>query len=285
MSAHGVSDSLASTQWVADHLDDPGVGLIEVAWGDGEYETGHIPGAVAWDFGEDVRPDPDEFIDQIGVESLLSRTGMTPETTIVVYDRFRNLLAAYVFWLLKVYGHRDVRLIDGDSRKWLEEGRPTTSEVPAITTTEYQAGEPKLSLRAQHEDVLRSIGQPDHLFVDARAAEMYSGIDKAGAAHGGHIPGAVNLAAYLETSPDGSEGWRVPTVESDGTFKSTEELRLLFESMGITPDKNIITYCKAGGLSSLAWFVLTQLLGYPNVREYNRSWDEWGNLEGAPIEP
>ncbi|MEE8375345.1 MAG: sulfurtransferase [Acidimicrobiia bacterium] len=284
MSTRAHPKSLVKTQWVADHLDDPHIGLIEVVW-NGEYESGHIPRAVAWDFGKDIRPAPDDFIDRVGLEALLSRSGITPEMTIVVYDRHQNLVAAYVFWLLKIYGHKDVRLLDGDGQKWLQENRPTTSQIPAITAAKYQAREPNWSLRAEHNDVLGSIGQPNHLLVDTRPAEMYSGLDKAGAARGGHIPGAVNLAARRETNPDGSNAWRVPTVRPDGTFKSTEDLEVLFESMGITPDKNIITYCKGGGLSSHAWFVLTQLLGYPSVREYNRSWDEWGNLEGAPIEP
>ena len=205
--------------------------------------------------------------------------------TIVLYDRWHNLLAAFAFWLFKIYGLQDVRLLDGDGQNWQQENRLTTSQVPAITAATYQAQEPNWSLRIEHDDVLRSIGQVNQLLVDARSAEMYSGHDKAGAARGGHIPGAVNLAARQETNPDGSTAWRIPTVQPDGTFKSVEELRVLFEGLGITPDKDIITYCVGGGVSSHAWFVHTQLLGYGSVREYDRSWAEWGNLEDVPIEP
>jgi thiosulfate/3-mercaptopyruvate sulfurtransferase len=286
MSNHVLPESLVNTQWVADHLDDPDIRLIHVVWNtDPSYER-HIPGAVAWDFAKNLHDRAgDDLIDRVGLEALLSRSGITLEMTIVLYDRFANLLAAFAFWLLKIYGHNDVRLIDGNGQKWLQEKRLTTSQVPAITAAKYQAREPNWSLRAEHDDVLRSIGQDNHLLVDARPAEMYSGLDKAGTARGGHIPGAVNLAALRETRPDGSNAYRVPTVRPDGTFKSVGDLEVLFESLGITPDKNIITYCLRGGLSSHAWFVLTQLLGYRNVREYDRSWDEWGNLEGAPIEP
>ncbi|MFQ5944390.1 MAG: sulfurtransferase [Anaerolineales bacterium] len=292
MSNHVFPESLVNTQWVADHIDDPHIRLIDVvrgtdpATGFPAYEGGHIPGAVAWDFTKDFQdPARDDVIDQVGLEALLSRSGITQEMTIVLYDRYHNLLAAYAFWLLKIYGHKDVRLIDGDGQKWLQENRPTTSQVPSITAATYQAREANWILRAGHDDVLRSIGQVNQLLVDARSAEKYIGLDKSGTARGGHIPGAINLAARQETNPDGSNAWRVPTVQPDGMFKSAGELEVLFESLGITPDKDIITYCEIGGLSSHAWFVLTQLLGYGSVREYDRSWAEWGNLEGAPIEP
>jgi thiosulfate/3-mercaptopyruvate sulfurtransferase len=292
MSSYAHSEVLVSTQWVADHLNDPQVRLVEVVWGKSPsfgtpaYENGHIPGAVAWDFENDIQdPVRRDILDKGGLEALLSRSGITPETIVVVYSGLSNLLATYVFWQLKIYDHKNIRLLDGDRQKWLDEHRPMTSEVPQVAPAMYQAQEANWSLRANRDDVLQSIGKSGQLLVDARSAEMYSGLDKAGTAHGGHIPGAVNIAARRETNPDGSfKAWRVPTVQPDGTFKSAAELRALCDSLGITSDKEIITYCVRGGLSTHAWFVLTQLLGYTNVREYDRSWAEWGDLEGFPIE-
>jgi thiosulfate/3-mercaptopyruvate sulfurtransferase len=286
-------ETLANTQWVAEHLNDPQIRLVEILLGGASpsfgmpaYESGHIPGAVAWDFQKDLQdPARGDILDKTGLEALLSKSGITPETTVVVYSGRENILATYAFWQLKIYGHKPVRLLDGDRQKWLDENRPTTSEIPLIAPTGYHAQEPDWDLRADRDDVLRYIGKGDHLLVDARTAEMYSGRDKARAQRGGHIPGAVNLAAYPETNSDGTvKAFHVPTVQPDGTFKSAGELRALCDTLGIAADKKIITYCVGGGLSTHAWFVLTQLLGFPHVREYDRSWAEWGNLKGVPIE-
>lgn len=292
MSNYAHPEALVSTQWVADHLDDPNVRLVEGVWRNSTlysmlaYEKGHIPGAMAWDFAEDIQdPDRDDILDKEGMEALLSRLGITPETIIVVYSGGSNLIAAYAFWQLKISGHRNTRLLDGARQKWLDEERPTSSEVPLIEPTIYQAQDPNWSLRADKDDVLQSIGQEGHLSVDTRPIEMYNGLDNAGAAHAGHIPGAVNLAAQKDINEDGSlNNWLLPTVNPDGTFKSAAELQTIVESLGITSDQEIITYCVGGGLSSHAWFVLTQLLGFPNVHEYDRSWREWGNVDGVPIE-
>lgn len=284
--------SLASTQWVAHHFGDPSLRLIEAVWGDSPsfgmpaYESGHIPGAVAWDFQQDLQdPARGDILDKMGLEALLSRSGITPETTIIVYSGLSNMLATYAFWQLKIFGHKPARLLDGGRQMWLDENHPTTSEVPLVAPTEYHAQEPDWDLRANRDDVLRYIGRGDNLLVDARPAEMYSGLDKAGTQRGGHIPGAVNLAAYRETNPDGVfKVWRIPTLRPDGTFKSAGELRELCDTLGISADRKVVTYCVRGGLSTHAWFVLTQLLGFPNVQEYDRSWAEWGNQEGLPIE-
>jgi len=292
MSGYVHPESLVNTQWLAGHLDDPSVRLVEVVWGNSDewgapaYRAGHIPGAVAWDFGSDLQdPARNDLVGKADLEALLARSGVTPATTVVLYSGLSNLLATFAFWLLKLYGHQDVRLLDGDRSKWLAEGRPLSDQTPAMAPTIYRAQEPDERLRAHRDDVLRAIGQPGHLLVDARSAKMFSGADTAGTAQGGHIPGAVNLAALRETYPDGSfKAWRVPTVREDGTFRSATELRSLVDGPGITPDKTIITYCVRGGLSTHAWFVLTQLLGYPDVREYDRSWAEWGNLADVPIE-
>jgi thiosulfate/3-mercaptopyruvate sulfurtransferase len=230
-------------------------------------------------------PARNDIADQAGLEALLSRSGITTDTTVVVYSGLSNLLATFAFWLLKVYGHQDVRLVDGDRQKWLADGRPLSGATQIIAATVYQAQPYDERLRARRAEVLHAVGQPGCLLVDARSVEMFSGVDPAGTARGGRIPGAVNLAARWGASPDGSfNTWRVPTVGQDGTFKPASELRALFENLGVTPDKAIITYCVRGGLSTHAWFVLTQLLGYRDVREYERSWVEWGNAAELPIE-
>ena len=292
MSSEPYSQVLASTQWLAEHLNDPHLKLVEVVWGASPsfgmsaYESGHIPGALVWDFEKDLHdPIRKDILDKQGLEALLSRSGIMPEKTIVVYSGLSNLLAAFAFWELKIYGHKHIRLLDGNRQKWIDDGRPMTGDSPQIVPAIYHAQEPDWSLRANRDDLLQSIAKAGHLIVDARSAEMYSGLDKAGSAHGGHIPGAVNLAARRGTNPDGSfNAWHLPTVQPDGTFKPVAELRALCKSLGITSDKEIITYCVRGGLSTHAWFTLTQILGFPHVREYDRSWAEWGNLEGVPIE-
>jgi thiosulfate/3-mercaptopyruvate sulfurtransferase len=293
MSDYTHLESLVNTQWVADHLRDSQVRLVEVVWGASPvfgkpaYDSKHIPGAVAWDLEKDLQDAArQDVIDKASLEALFTKSSITPTMTIILYSGLNNLLATYAFWLLKFFGHRNVQLLDGDRQKWLDEDRQTSNQAPVVIPTRYQAQEPNWSLRASREDVLISIGKADCLLVDARSADMFSGLDKTGATRGGHIPGAVNLAALRETNPDGSfKGWRVPTVQPDGTFKSAAELQALFEDLGITPDKEIITYCVRGGLSTHAWFVLTQLLSYQIVREYDRSWGEWGNLGETPIEP
>ena len=285
-------ESLVSTAWLADRLDTSHAIVVEIVWGDSAafgraaYDRGHVPGAVAWDFENDLQdPGRRDIVGTAGIERLLSSSGITATTTIVVYSGLDNLLATYAFWLLKVYRHRDVRLLDGGKALWLAEGRPTTTTAPGVVPAVYRALEPDRDVRADRTDILWVIGREDHSLVDARSAEMYRGQDAAGAARGGHIPGALNLAAVRETHSDGSfKSWRVPTVRPDGTFKAVAALQALCTDLGLLPERTIITYCVRGGLSTHAWFVLTQLLGYPRVREYDRSWAEWGNLAAMPVE-
>ena len=282
--------SLVSTQWVADHLNAPDVRIVEVIWGSQTafgyeaYASGHIPGAVAWDYEVDYGEAQGDVISKNVFEQQLSRSGITPDMTVVLYSSVNNLLATFEFWLMKYYGHQDVRLLDGAREKWLAEKRPLEQTIPAYSPTLYKAKEPDESLRASRADVLQAIGMGGVLLVDARSAEMYRGESHPTTERGGHIPGAINLAAQREVDSDGSfKAWRVPTVRQDGTFKTPGELKALFENLVITAEKEIITYCLRGGLSTHAWFVFTQLLGYPKVREYDRSWAEWGNLEEMPI--
>jgi thiosulfate/3-mercaptopyruvate sulfurtransferase len=211
------------------------------------------------------------------LEAILGELGVSDTHTIVLYGDNNNWFAAYAFWVLKIYGHDDVRLMDGGRKKWLLEGRPITTEVPNYPPTQYRAKEPDMSLRAFFPQVLESLHKPEFALVDVRSPQEYTGelIAPPGmmetAQRGGHIPGARNIP------------W-AQAVREDGTFKSPDELRALYESQGITPDKQVITYCRIGERSSHTWFVLKYLLGYPNVRNYDGSWTEWGNMVAAPIE-
>ncbi|MBX6771230.1 MAG: sulfurtransferase [Chloroflexi bacterium] len=270
---------LVETQWVADHLSDPNVRIIEVDVDTAAYETGHIPGAVAWnwqtDLSDRVRRD---LIPKAELERLLGRIGATRDTTLVLYGDNNNWFAAWAFWQLKIYGHRDVRLMNGGRKKWIAENRPLDTSVPTFTPTTYVADEPDLSIRAFRDQVLESLGRPESVLVDVRSPREYSGellapenLPQEGAQRGGHIPGAVNIP------------WSM-AVNEDGTFKSPEQLAEIYRSKGVTPDKQVTAYCRIGERSSHTWFVLKYLLGYPNVRNYDGSWTEWGSLVGVPIE-
>lgn len=278
--------NLVNTQWAADHLDDPNVRFLEAGWDACEFESGHIPGAVAgWGFADIERPETQDIPDRDQLEAMLSRAGIANSHIVIVYGGLSNLVAAMVFWLLKIYGHADIRLLDGGRQKWIAEGRPLLTERPEIQQTQYRAGSPDWSLRANRQAVLSAINQPGIQIIDARPIDMYTGEDLAGIERGGHIPGAVNLPAERLTDPAGNFlAWRHALCNSDGTFKTKDEMLDILTAKKITPDQQIITYCQRGGLSTYLWFALTQLLGYPNVREYDRSWAEWGCLPDTPIE-
>jgi thiosulfate/3-mercaptopyruvate sulfurtransferase len=277
---------LVDTQWVVDHLSDPNVRFVEVGWDISEFEAGHIPGTVAaWGYTDLHRADEREIPGKPDIEAMLSQTGIRNDDTIVLYGGFANLIAAMAFWVLKIYGHSDVRLLDGGRQKWLAENRPLSTEIPSPEPTQYVAQEPDTKRRADRNLVSQVIGEADCILVDARAEDMYTGEYNTGTAHAGHIPTAVNLPATPIVDSQGEFlGWQTPTTNIDGTFKSVEELRRLFSTNGIIPEKKVITYCLRGGLSTHMWFVLTQLLGYSHVLEYDRSWVEWGNLDSAPVE-
>jgi thiosulfate/3-mercaptopyruvate sulfurtransferase len=216
---------------------------------------------------------------------MLSQAGMANDHIVVIYGGLSNLVAAMAFGVMKIYGHADVRLLDGGRQKWLAENRALSTKRPIMQPTHYVAQTPNLSLRANKDFITGAIGQADYRLIDARPVDMYTGENMAGMQRGGHIPTAVNVPAERMMDAEGKfQGWQTPTTNSDGTFKSVEELRLLFSEKGATADKNIITYCVRGGLSTHMWFTLTQLLGYPNVREYDLSWAEWGNLSDVAIE-
>jgi thiosulfate/3-mercaptopyruvate sulfurtransferase len=270
---------LVDADWVQAHLTDPNVRLIEVDVDTRAYEQGHIPGAVGFNWQKELQ---DQIVrapvSKEQLEDLLSRAGVSNDTTIVLYGDNNNWFAAWALWILKYYGHKDVRLLDGGRVKWLADKRELTTEVPSYPRTNYHAEEPHTDLRAFRDQILASLGRSNVALVDVRSPAEYSGellapanLPQEGAQRGGHIPGAANIP------------WSM-AVREDGTFKSAEELHQLYTSKGITPDKEVVAYCRIGERSSHTWFVLRYLLGYDKVRNYDGSWTEWGSLIGAPIE-
>jgi thiosulfate/3-mercaptopyruvate sulfurtransferase len=264
---------------VAGHLNDERIRLVEVSVDTNAYESGHIPGAIGWSWKKDTQDVLRRDIpDKATFEALLGRSGISNDTTVILYGDMNNWFATFAFWLFKMYGHGDVRLMDGGRKKWLAEGRELTTDVPDYPVATYTAQEPNLELRAFRSFVEDSIGDPRRALIDVRSPGEYSGellapadLPQEGAQRGGHIPGAANIS------------WG-QAVRDDGTFKSAEELHNLYGSRGITPDKEVIAYCRIGERSSHTWFVLHYLLGYPHVRNYDGSWTEWGSSIGVPIE-
>ena len=271
--------SLVSTTWVAAHHADPNVHLVEVDVDTSAYATGHVPGAVGWDWRHDLQRRPMRDIPtREEWEALLSRSGIGNESLVVLYGDNHNWFAAFAYWLFKLYGHADVCLMNGGRQKWIDEGRPLTAEAPSITPTTYRAKEADPRLRAYRDDVVAALDGGSVGLVDVRSPKEYSGellapenLPQEGAQRGGHIPGAQNIP------------WGTAVAE-DGTFKPATELRQIYGGKGITPDRKTIAYCRIGERSAHTWFVLSHLLGDPDVRNYDGSWTEWGTLIGAPIE-
>jgi thiosulfate/3-mercaptopyruvate sulfurtransferase len=273
-------DVLVDTEWVAQHVDDPKVRLVEADEDPLLYEAiGHIKNAVKLDWHSDVQdPVQRDFVNKQDFEALMRRYGISNDTTVVFYGDKNNWYAAYSFWLFRLYGHQSVKLMNGGRVKWEAENRPYTKETPTFPETSYTAKDPDLSIRAFRRQVEAELDKGHPALVDVRSNDEYTGkllhmvnYPQEGAQRGGHIPGARNI-------PWGT------AANADGTFKSAEELKQLYGNQDITPDKDVITYCRIGERSAHTWFALTQLLGYPNVRNYDGSWTEWGNLVGAPIE-
>ncbi len=270
---------LVDTQWVADHLDDPNVRVVESNEDTLLYETGHIPGAVKVDWFSTLQdPLRRDFLSRGEFVKLCSKLGIANDSTVVFYGDKSNWFATYALWLFRYYGHQNLKIMNGGRAKWQQEKRPLTKERPTYPPTSYQANEPEASIRAYREDVFKHLKDSAPL-VDVRSPKEYSGelihmpnYPQEGATRGGHIPGAVNIP------------WSTAVNEADSTFKSREELEKIYQEKGITPDKEIVAYCRIGERSSHTWFVLTYLLGYSGVRNYDGSWTEWGNLVNAPIE-
>jgi thiosulfate/3-mercaptopyruvate sulfurtransferase len=279
MAEYAHPESLVDTQWVADHGSDPNMRLVEVDVDTSAYEQGHIPGAVGWNWQsqlqQSVRRD---VVSKEEMEQLLGRSGIDNNTTIVLYGDNNNWFACWAFWQLKYYGHNDVKVMNGGRAKWVAENRPLTTEAPNITPKTYRTSEPDESIRAYRDQVLASVNSGNVALVDVRSPQEFSGellappnLPQEGSQRGGHIPGASNIP------------W-AQAANEDGTFKSADDLKTLYGGKGIDGSKETIAYCRIGERSSHTWFVLTQLLGYDNARNYDGSWTEWGSIVGAPIE-
>jgi thiosulfate/3-mercaptopyruvate sulfurtransferase len=271
---------LVTTAWAEEHLNDPKVRILEVDYDPSSaYELGHIPGAALVDWKKDINHAiRRDILPREQFEQLMARIGASPDTMLVLYGDMRNWFAAFAFWTFKIYGHEDVRLINGGRRKWIEEGRPITEEIPSFTPSQYSAPEANSGLRSFLPEVRHILGRDDFSLVDVRSPAEYKGEIAAppeyateGAQRTGHIPGAVNIP------------WAQAILEDD-TFKPVEALRDLYAAQGVTPERSVIAYCRIGERSSHTWFVLKYLLGYPVVTNYDGSWSEWGNAVGVPVE-
>jgi thiosulfate/3-mercaptopyruvate sulfurtransferase len=272
-------EMLLSTDWVARHLDDKIIRLIEVDVDTTQYEQGHIRGAIGWNWRNQLQDQlRRDIVTKEQLEIDLSKAGVSNSTTIVLYGDNNNWFAAYALWLLQYYGHNNVCLMDGGRKKWIAENRELTKDIPTYPSTGYRAKKVNHSLRAPRAFVYDILKKKSCALVDVRSVDEYSGkiIAPPGmtetAQRAGHIPGAKNIP------------WS-QVVREDGTFRPYEELKALYEGKGVSPDKKeVVTYCRIGERSSHSWFVLKYLLGYPKVRNYDGSWTEWGNLINAPIE-
>jgi thiosulfate/3-mercaptopyruvate sulfurtransferase len=271
---------LVDTQWVEDHLKDPKVRVAEVDYDPkANYKLGHALGAVLFDWKEDINdPLTRNIFSKQSCEDLLQRAGISNDITLILYGDFNNWFAAFAFWVFKYYGYDDIRLMNGGRKKWLEEDRPLSKDIPEYPKGNFKAAEPDKSIRVFLNYVRDSLGSSQKVLIDVRSPKEFTGEILAPpeyptehAQRGGHIPGALNIP------------WS-QAVGEDGTFKSAEELKKLYESKGITSDKEVITYCRIGERSSHTWFVLKYLLGYPDVKNYDGSWTEWGNMIDNPIE-
>jgi thiosulfate/3-mercaptopyruvate sulfurtransferase len=272
-------DALMATDEVAAHLGEPRMRFIEVDVDTTAYDGGHIPGAVGWNWKTDLQRRPVRDVPtKEEWEALLGRSGIANDTIVVLYGDNHNWFAAFAYWLFKLYDHVDVRLMNGGRKKWMDEDRQLTREVPSYPAEAYRVGRIDTRLRALRDDVRGALAEPSTALVDVRSPGEYSGqllapenLPQEGAQRGGHIPGAQNIP------------WATAVAE-DGTFKSAAELRSIYSGKGITRDKAVIAYCRIGERSAHTWVVLHELLGYQTVRNYDGSWTEWGSLVGAPIE-
>jgi thiosulfate/3-mercaptopyruvate sulfurtransferase len=272
-------DVLVETDWLAEHAKDPNVRVFEVDVDTTAYDQGHAVGAIGLNWRTDLQQHPvRDLIEKKQLEELLSKNGVTPATTIVAYGDNNNWFAAWFFWLLKYYGHKDVKLVNGGRAKWIAEKRPLSNDTPTFSRSEYRAGTPDASIRALRDYVLDKVVSGSEKIVDVRSPKEYAGellapenLPQEGAQRGGHIPGAQNIP------------WATAVAE-DGRFKSADELKSIYSARGIDGKGETIAYCRIGERSAHTWFVLRYLLGHERVRNYDGSWTEWGSMIGVPIE-
>ena len=276
-----VQQVLIDTETVSKNLGNNSLKIVEVDYDpENAYRQGHLQGASLIWWKRDINdPITRDIVSKSQFEDLLSRNGITTQSEVILYGDFNNWFAAFVFWIFKYYGHENVKIMNGGRKKWEIENRSYTKDEPPIQKTNYVAQPPNEGLRAYLFDVRRSLDKKDTVLVDVRSPKEFSGEITAPAEYpmehaqrGGHIPNANNIP------------WASAVNDTDGTFKSVEELKKIYETKGITPDKDVICYCRIGERSSHTWFVLKYLLGYPQVRNYDGSWTEWGNMIGNPIE-
>src|SRR3990172_3781673 len=270
---------LVTTDWLLEHLGDSGLVVAEVDENPDVYEDGHIPGAVKLHWQEDLQ---DKLIRDVVTkqefERLMGERGIGNDTTVILYGDKNNWFAAYAYWYLKIYGHSDVRLLDGGRQKWIEDGRELTTDPPAVTPTTYTASARDESIRVRRDEVLAKLHAAGVALVDVRSPQEYAGelmappgYEQEGASRTGHIPGAQSVP------------WAT-AVRDHRTFKGIDELREIYAGKSVTPEKEVRAYCRIGERSAHTWFVLRELLGYENVKNYDGSWTEWGNLVEVPIE-
>jgi thiosulfate/3-mercaptopyruvate sulfurtransferase len=271
------NDVLVTVDWVQEHLGDSGLVLVEVDEDASAYDGGHIEGAVKLDWKKDLQdPLRRDYLDKPAFEALLSAKGIGNDDTVVLYGGNNNWFAAYAYWYFKIYGHRDVKLMDGGRKKWELDGRPLSKDTVNRPATQYRASEPDLSIRAFRDEVVAAIGNKN--LVDVRSPDEFSGkilapahLPQEQSQRPGHVPTAINIP------------WSKAANE-DGTFKSDEQLAALYAEQGFDDSKETIAYCRIGERSSHTWFVLQELLGKKNVKNYDGSWVEYGSLVGVPIE-
>jgi thiosulfate/3-mercaptopyruvate sulfurtransferase len=280
MAEYANPHALVEADWVEEHLDDPLVRIVEVDEDTEAYEKGHIKNAIGWNWNTDLhQPVGREYVTQDGLARLLGQAGVGPDTTLVLYGGNNNWFAAYAYWLVSYLGYDKAKILNGGRKKWELESRLLTQDVPTFQANDYRIQGPVRSdIRAFRDHVLQRVYEGETPFVDVRSPEEFRGeklapdhLPQEQAQVGGHIPGASNIP------------W-VKAANDDGTFKSADELKSLYESEGVTADKEVIAYCRIGERSSHTWFALTELLGYPAVRNYDGSWTEYGSMVGVPVE-
>ncbi|MBA2557184.1 MAG: sulfurtransferase [Chloroflexi bacterium] len=278
VTGYATETALVSPEWAQEHLDDPNVRFVEVDVDTEAYSQSHLPGAVGWNWtsqlSDGIRRD---IASREDLQRLLRESGIGRDTHTVLYGDNNNWFAAWAYWQLKLHGIDKVSILNGGRRYWLDNGLPLSTDAPQHEPTDIELGEPSWDLRAFRDDILPRLGEPGFALVDVRSPAEFSGevIAPPGmtetAQRGGHIPGAASIP------------W-AQAVREDGTFKTADDLRALYGAKGITPDKDVVAYCRIGERSSHSWFVLHELLGYPNVKNYDGSWTEWGSMVNVPIE-